>query len=230
VNSKALTYATTVCNAAVGCHGGCGVKLNIPAPQPANRTTRQGRRGIAVALLFVVFSSAALSANSAQTPPAKKPNPEERSALEHEIRHQIAVLPFYSVFDFIDFTIKGPEVILIGQVLRPTLKSDAEAALKSLEGISVVVNQIELLPASPSDDELRNAVYRAIYENSELERYAVQTIPRIHIIVKGSVVMLEGRVDSPEDKKLAAAKAAGVANVQTVRNNLIVEARAGAGQ
>jgi hyperosmotically inducible periplasmic protein len=182
-------------------------------------------------MLFAAFFATFPASLGAQTASTKKPaSAEERTAFEREIRHQLNVLPFYSVFDYVDFAIKGPDVILTGHVLRPTLKSAAEASVKSLEGVSVVVNQIELLPPAPGDDDLRNAIYRAIYESSELERYAVQTIPRIHIIVKNGAVTLEGTVDSTEDKKLAGAKASGVANVQTARNNLIVEARASAGQ
>jgi hyperosmotically inducible periplasmic protein len=154
----------------------------------------------------------------------------EKPTLRHEIHHQLAVLPFYSVFDYITFTIRGPEILLTGQVLRATLKADAEGAVKSLEGVGVVVSQIEVLPASPSDDELRRAVYRTIFENSTLSRYGVPPVPPIHIIVKNGAVTLEGAVDSAEDKSLAAARASSVANVQDVRNNLMVQPQGGAGE
>jgi hyperosmotically inducible protein len=86
----------------------------------------------------------------------------------------------------------------------------------------MVVNHIELLPASPGDDELRRGIYRAIYENSTLARYAVQTVPPIHIIVKNGNVTLEGSVESLGDSNLAAARASSVANVQSFKNNLVV--------
>jgi len=167
----------------------------------------------------------------AQAPSGTKPDSsEEKSSLWHEVHRQLLVLPFYSVFDHIAFTLKGEEVILTGQVVRPTLRADAEVAVKNLEGVAQVVNRIELLPASPADDELRSAIYRAIYENAPLARYAVQSVPAIHIIVKNADVTLEGAVDSPEDKNLASTRAGGVTNVLSIKNNLIVQGQTSAGQ
>lgn len=183
------------------------------------------------ALLLAAIALAALSA--AQAPSAKKPTkPEENyaSSLPREIRHQLLLLPYYSVFDNITFTLKGAIVTLSGQVVRPTLKAHAEAAVKSIEGVGAVVNQIEILPASPADDELRRAIYRAIFEDSALARYAVQAVPPIHIIVKNGNVTLEGSVDSASDKNLAAARAGGVTNVLDVKNNLVVRAKGSAGE
>lgn len=161
----------------------------------------------------------------AQTPSANTPaTPEEKnhSSLSREIHHQLLVLPYYSVFDIIGFTLDGKKVTLTGQVVRPTLKSQAEAAVKSIEGVAIVVNQIELLPPSPADDELRRATYRAIFEDTTLARYAVQTVPPIHIIVKNGNVALEGTVESVSDRDLAGSRAGGVGNVHNVKNNLVV--------
>jgi hyperosmotically inducible periplasmic protein len=167
----------------------------------------------------------------AQTPANTKPaGSDEKPALPREIHHQLELLPFYSVFDIIAFTTNGGEVTLTGQVLRPTLKHDAETTVKSLEGVTSVVNHIELLPISASDDELRRGIYRAIYESSSLARYAVQTVPAIHILVKGGDVVLEGWVGSLDDKNLAGTRASGVANVRSVKNNLVVQARENARQ
>jgi hyperosmotically inducible protein len=113
-------------------------------------------------------------------------------------------------------------VTLYGQVTRPTLKSDAEAAVKSIEGVSSVVNNIEVLPVSPMDDQLRRAVYRAIYGEPALSRYSIQAVPSIHIIVKNGNVTLEGVVDNETDKNLAGLRANGVPNVFSVKNNLAV--------
>jgi hyperosmotically inducible periplasmic protein len=179
------------------------------------------------------FCAALLVANAGmlagqQSAPTKKPAssaPESPGAsLSHEIRHQILVLPFYSVFDSINFTLDGHRVTLTGQVLRRSLKEHAEAAVKSIEGVAVVVNQIEVLPVSPSDDDLRDAVYRAIYEDSTLERYAIQSIPPVHIIVKNGAVTLEGAVDTPSDKNLAAARAGSAAKGVSIKNDLLVHA------
>jgi hyperosmotically inducible protein len=141
------------------------------------------------------------------------------------VRHQLAVVPYLSVFDHIAFTLDGNNVTLTGQVVRPTLKSAAESAVKSIEGVGSVVNQIEVLPASATDDDLRNAVYRAIYEDPELSRYAVNELPSIHIIIKNGKVTLEGQVESEADKNRAMARAGFVTNVISVKNDLVVQAR-----
>jgi hyperosmotically inducible periplasmic protein len=174
---------------------------------------------------LALFSTFVVAALSSQTASTKKPAVSEEKLpanLSHEIRHQLLVLPFYSVFDSINFTLEGHKVTLTGQVLRRSLKEHAEAAVKSLEGVTAVVNQIEVLPPSPSDDDLRDAVYRALYEDPTLDRYAIQNIPPLHIIVQNGAVALEGSVDSLSDKSLAGARVGKVPNVIAVKNNLVV--------
>jgi osmotically-inducible protein OsmY len=174
---------------------------------------------------FALLSAMALATLPAQNSTKVKPAKTEDKApntLSREIHHQILVLPFYSVFDSISFTLQGNNVTLTGQVLRHKLKDHAEASVKSIEGVGVVVNQIEILPVSPSDDDLRRAVYHALYEDSTLARYAIQTVPPIHIIVKNGGVSLEGIVDSLSDKNLAATRAGSAANGLSIRNNLVV--------
>jgi hyperosmotically inducible periplasmic protein len=153
---------------------------------------------------------------------AAKPPESVSTSLSREIHHQILVLPFYSVFDSIDFTLDGHKVILTGQVLRRGLRESAEGAVKSVEGVDTVVNQIEVLPTSATDDDLRRAVYRALYEDSTLERYATQNVPPVHIIVKNGIVALEGSVESVSDKNLAGARASAVPNVAGIKNDLAV--------
>jgi len=126
------------------------------------------------------------------------------------------------VFDNLLFKVEGDKVTLLGQVVRPTLKSDAENAVKSIEGVASVNNQIEVLPVSPMDDQLRRAVYRAIYGDPVLSRYGMSALPSIHIIVKNGNVTLEGVVDSESDKNLANLRASAVPNVFSVTNNLTV--------
>ena len=145
-----------------------------------------------------------------------------REKLYKEVRHQLVMLPWYSVFDNLAYQVEGDKVTLYGQVTRPTLKSDAEAAVKSIEGVSSVVNNIEVLPVSPMDDQLRRAVYRAIYGDAALSRYSIQAVPSIHIIVKNGNVTLEGVVDNETDKSVAGLRANGVPNVFSVKNNLVV--------
>jgi hyperosmotically inducible protein len=142
--------------------------------------------------------------------------------LTREVRHQLLLLPYYSVFDNLMFKVDGDRVTLLGQVVRPTLKSDAENAVKSIEGVASVDNQIEVLPVSPMDDQIRRAVFRAIYGDSALSRYGFSALPSIHIIVKNGHVTLEGVVDSEGDKNLANIRASSVPNVFSVTNNLTV--------
>jgi len=107
-------------------------------------------------------------------------------------------------------------------VVRPTLKSDAENVVKRIDGVTSVVNEIEVLPLSTMDDQLRRALYRAIYSDPSLFRYAQSAVPSIHIIVKNGNVTLEGVADNETDKNVAGLRANGVPNVFSVKNNLVV--------
>lgn len=142
--------------------------------------------------------------------------------LKKEVRHELLTLPWYSVFDNLAYSVNNGEVNLYGQVVQPTLKSDAENAVKHIEGVEKVNNQIEVLPTSPMDDQIRRAEYRAIYGQNLLSRYGVGNLQSIHIIVKNGHVTLEGFVDSQQDKDAAALYAKSVPNVFSVDNNLIV--------
>lgn len=133
------------------------------------------------------------------------------------------MLPYYGVFDNLAYKVDGASVTLIGQVTRPTLKSDAENVVKKIEGVEQVNNEIEVLPPSPNDDRIRRAVYRAIYGNPALERYRLQAVPSMHIIVKNGNVTLVGVVATDGDKNIAGIKANGVSGVFSVTNNLQVE-------
>ena len=180
-------------------------------------------RALFVSFLLVA-NVAAVSGKAAASPQNKNQRSEEkyRAKLAKEVRHQLVMLPWYSVFDNLAFQVEGDKVILSGQVTRPTLKSDAEAAVKSIEGVASVVNNIEVLPVSPMDDQLRRAVFHAIYGEAGLQRYAIQAVPTIHIIVKNGNVTLEGVVDNETDKNLAGLRANEVPNVFSVKNNLVV--------
>jgi hyperosmotically inducible protein len=146
----------------------------------------------------------------------------ERQNLIKEVRHQLLLLPYYSVFDNLAYRVDGDTVTLEGQVVRPTLKSDAEAAVKSIPGIGAVVNKIEVLPVSPMDDEIRRAVYRAIYSEPSLSKYGYSAVAGIHIIVKNGNVTLVGIVDNEADRNLANIRANSVPNVFGVKNELTV--------
>jgi len=143
--------------------------------------------------------------------------------LAREVRHELVMLPYYGVFDNLVYSVNGNNVTLMGQVTRPTLKSDAERVVKGIEGVETVTNNIEVLPLSPNDDRIRLVVYRAVYGQSALNRYSLQAVPPIHIIVKNGNVSLEGVVANEADKNIAGIQAKGVPGVFSVNNNLQVE-------
>lgn len=190
---------------------------------------KQHRRGTDVRMLFALafLASFTLLLNAPvaiawQDAKMQRGEPVARQNLIKEVRHQLLLLPYYSVFDNLSYRIDGYTVTLDGQVVRPTLKSDAESAVKSIEGVEGVVNNIEVLPISPMDDQLRRSVYRALYGDPVLSRYAYSSVASIHIIVKNGSVTLEGVVDNESDKNLAGLRANGVPNVFSVKNNLTV--------
>jgi hyperosmotically inducible protein len=177
--------------------------------------------GSSIALLAVLIAVTTTPARGQNTSHQRSEKKMQENLVK-EVRHQLLLLPYYSVFDNLLFRVEGDKVTLLGQVVRPTLKSDAENAVKSIEGVASVNNQIEVLPVSPMDDQLRRAVYRAIYGDPVLSRYGMSALPSIHIIVKNGNVTLEGVVDSESDKNLANLRASAVPNVFSVTNNLTV--------
>jgi hyperosmotically inducible periplasmic protein len=185
---------------------------------------RKELRALFAALLFALPLAVTPFARASQPRDAEQQRSEEkyREKLAKEVRHQLVLLPYYSVFDNLAFKVEGDKITLSGQVVRPTLKSDAESAVKSIEGVAAIVNNIEVLPVSPMDDQLRRAVYRAIYHDSALFRYGESAVPSIHIIVKNGNVTLVGVVDNESDKNLANLRANGVPNVFSVKNDLAV--------
>ena len=146
-----------------------------------------------------------------------------QNRVERQVRHELVTLPFYGVFDNLAFKVDGGTVTLLGQVSRPTLKTDAERVVKSIEGVERVIDRIEVLPLSPYDDRIRLATYRAIYGHPALNRYVLRAVPPIHIIVKNGNVTLEGVVANEGDRNIADIQARSVPGVFSVTNNLRVE-------
>jgi hyperosmotically inducible protein len=164
----------------------------------------------------------ASGATFAQGPPART-NPNYEQWLTREVNHELVLLPWLSLFDNLEYKVQGSEVTLMGQVVNPVTKDDAEKAVRGIEGVTKVNDNIEVLPLSPLDDQIRRAEYRSIYGESQLQRYAMGTLPPIHIIVKGGHVTLKGFVDNQTDKQLAEIRAKTVPNVFSVDNELQVK-------
>ena len=153
---------------------------------------------------------------------ATSTDPNTLTPLEHQVRHEILMLPYYNVFDNITFQVTGSQVTLAGQVTWPVLKSEAGNVVKMIPGVTKVDNKIEVLPLSPFDNSIRFRVYRAVYFNPVLSKYALNPIAPIRIIVKNGHVTLDGVVNTEMAKNIAFIKANGVPGVFSVTNNLRV--------
>jgi hyperosmotically inducible periplasmic protein len=150
--------------------------------------------------------------------------PAGEARLVQEIRHQLVMLPYYTIFDDLGFRVQGSTVTLVGAVTNPVLKSDAGNVVKSVEGVTQVNNEIKVLPLSPMDQQIRRAMFRTIYGDPQIgDRYGHQALPSIHIIVENGHVTLEGVVAHQMDKNLINIRANSVPNVFSVTNNLEVE-------
>lgn len=184
--------------------------------------TSRTSRMFSVAILSLAICASAIEGNA-----LAKANLQNMlsASVVRTVRHELATLPYYGVFDWLEFqTLPDNTIVLRGQVVRPTTKSEAEARVKDIDGVSKVVNEIQVLPLSPSDDRLRIALYRAIYNwNSPLFRYATQSIPPIHIIVDRGRATLRGIVATKADAQMAYMRARAVPGLFDVKNELQIE-------
>lgn len=166
--------------------------------------------------LIAMFALLALAVSAAAAPP-------RATSQDKKVRKELVTLPYYGVFDNLEYQINGDTVTLSGQVVRPTTRTDAARRISKIEGVERVINNIEVLPVSRFDDSIRARAYRAIFRAGGLYRYAMGTNPSIHIIVKNGNVTLEGVVSSRMDSQLAYIAANGVSGVFSVTNNLRVD-------
>jgi hyperosmotically inducible protein len=169
----------------------------------------------------VIFATVSLPGFAADSHDSAK---QGQSRIEREVRHELLTLGPYGVFDNLSYRVEGTKVTLFGAVTQPVIKLDAVTAVKGVEGVTSVNDQIEVLPVSSMDDQIRRAVYRAIYGDAGLSRYSFQAIPSIHIIVKNGNVTLEGVVANKGDSDLANLRANSVGGLFSVTNNLRVDA------
>ncbi len=140
-----------------------------------------------------------------------------------QVRHQLLMIPWLTVFDDLSYKVDGNTVTLLGEVHNPVIKDEAQARVKHIEGVEQVKNDIEVLPVSFNDDRIRVQVARAIFRDPELSEYAIQPVAPIHIIVKNGRVDLEGVVRTQAEKNVAGIRANGVPGVFAVQNDLRVE-------
>ncbi len=181
------------------------------------RTLKKTLRYVALGVVLLAESGIMSAQNGAAMPNGGD------ARLVKEVRHELVMLPYYGVFDDLSYQIDGSTVTLMGQVTKPTLKSDAGNVVRHIEGVTQVINNIEVLPLSPMDDRIRRATFRAIYGRGQLaDRYAYQAVPAIHIIVNNGHVTLTGVVGNQTDKNIAGIQANSVSGVFSVSNNLRV--------
>jgi hyperosmotically inducible protein len=187
---------------------------------------------LATMLAAVLLASGSLAADKVEKKDAQHMDPyvqgpADETRMIQEVRHQLVMLPYYGVFDDLGFTVDpSGRVTLLGQVTQPVLKTDAERGVKKVEGVTQVMNSIEVLPLSPNDDQIRRAVYRAIYGDPALStRYGFRALPSIHIIVKNGNVRLEGVVANEADSNIAKIRANGVPGAFKVENDLRIEGK-----
>ncbi len=181
---------------------------------------------------FALFASALLVSSAIAKDDTKQhldpyvTGPADEVRMVQEVRHQLVMLPYFGVFDDLGFTVNGSTVTLVGQVTQPVLKADAGKVVSKVEGVTNVVNNIEVLPLSGMDDRIRRGVFRAIYGDPILStRYGFQALPSIHIIVKNGNVRLEGVVANEMDRNLCGIRANGVPGAFHVENDLRVEGK-----
>jgi hyperosmotically inducible protein len=172
---------------------------------------------------FHWFLAAVLCVGTAGSVWAQGDSQRMQDRISREVRHELVMLPELSIFDNLQYKITGGKVVLMGQVRNAVLKDSAEKVVKKIEGVESVDNQIEILPPSPNDDRIRRQVARALFNDDRLSRYAMGSLPPIHIIVKNGHVALEGVVDSQADKDYATLKANGIPGIFSVENHLQVQ-------
>lgn len=177
----------------------------------------------AVLALGTTGLAVASSTDQASQQVTSSTNQRIEQRLSGEVRHELNMIPEFTIFDNLAYRVDGRSVTLFGQVRDAIVKDSAEARVKHLEGVERVDNQIEILPASFNDDRIRRQVARAVFNDPRLFNYGVQSVPPIHIIVKNGHVNLEGVVRTQTDKDDAFIRANGVSGVFSVENNLQVE-------
>ena len=150
--------------------------------------------------------------------------PSDDANIAKRLTHEIRMYDRYTIWDNINVQVRDGNVELNGQVVQPFKKSDLGRIAKAVPGVASVTNNLQVLPLSPMDDQLRFRVARAVYGDPALNRYAAGALPSIHVIVDNGHVTLEGVVATQADKQIAGMRASGAGlSFGPVVNNLRVE-------
>jgi hyperosmotically inducible protein len=150
--------------------------------------------------------------------------PQTDDQITKQVRHEVVMYPYYTIWDDISFRVNNGQVELLGAVNQPFKKSDLERIVQRVPGVTAVTNEVKVLPLSNFDDRLRLQVARAIYRDPVFSRYAIQAVPPIHIIVDNGNVTLTGVVNNELERNVAGIRASGAGlSFGSVVNNLQVE-------
>ncbi len=187
-----------------------------------------------IGLLSIALLATALAVAQQKTPQEQETpegqvftaGPPNERLLAREVRHNLLLLPYYSIFDELSFSLNG-SVVTLGGLCPPEppwdIRSDAEATVKRIPGVTQVINHIRLLPLSPMDWQIRRAEARAIYGNADIGmRYGYRSLPSIHIIVENGHVTLMGEVDNQFDDTHIRTIANEVPDVFSVTDKLVI--------
>jgi osmotically-inducible protein OsmY len=188
---------------------------------PAQRQIQQKETQVSLKnkiAMTLALASASLPATMFAAATSQSPK-----SLEEQVRVALVKIPYLSVFDDLSFRVDNGVVTLLGQTTQPITKSYAEQNVRSVPGVIAIQNQIEVLPLSRLDDDIRLRTLRAVSRTSSLYRYFLGANPSIRIVVKNGHVTLDGVVQNEADRVLASMAANRVPNVFSVTNNLRAE-------
>lgn len=175
-------------------------------------------------LIFSFIAILAISISGVFAAPQQVRNAEPQlSNIEKKVRKELISASWDGVFDNLAFEVNGSTATLYGQVYRPTTRSRAEKFVKDVDGITQVINKIEVLPLSGFDDRIRVQAVRSVNDTAGLYRYLLGTNPSLRIIVSRGHVTLEGMVSDETDKRLAFFAVNSIPGVFSVTNNLRTE-------
>jgi len=169
---------------------------------------------------FKLLSAALIVAASLAPAPASAQTSD--TSLGERVIGAVQGYAQFGIFDDVSISVENHAVRLMGRVTTPSKRDEIGKRVAKIDGVRTLTNDIQVLPTSRSDDDLRQRVSRAIYNHPAFWQYATLASPPIHIIVENGHITLTGRVNSQVEKSLAYA-VAQVPGSSDVRNDLKID-------